>query len=65
MTMRAVLTRRACCRTAEFAIQNRNILDENAVGLGAINARIDDDGIIRRASLLFRADDNMLSQPRA
>lgn len=44
---------------SEFAIQNRNILDESAVGLGAINARIDDDGIIRRASLLFRADDNI------
>ncbi|MEL0151414.1 MAG: CHASE2 domain-containing protein, partial [Rhodobiaceae bacterium] len=44
---------------SEFAIQNRNILDASAVGLGAINARIDDDGIIRRASLLFRADDNI------
>jgi adenylate cyclase len=42
-----------------FAIQNRNVLDDSAVGLGAINARLDDDGIIRRASLLFRADDNI------
>ena len=37
------------------AIANRPVLYENALGLGSINAHIDDDGIIRRASLLYKA----------
>ena len=45
--------------SSEFAIANRPVLDDSAVGLGSINARIDNDGIIRRASLLFRAGDNI------
>ena len=45
--------------SSDFAIANRAVLDNSAVGLGSINARIDDDGIIRRASLLFRAGENV------
>ena len=45
--------------SSDYAIANRPVLDDSAVGLGSINARIDDDGIIRRASLLFRAGDNI------
>ena len=45
--------------SSNYAIANRAVLNENAVGLGSINARIDSDGIIRRASLLFRAGDNV------
>ena len=45
--------------SSDFAIANQQILDENAVGLGSINARIDDDGIIRRASLLYRAGEHV------
>ncbi len=45
--------------SSNYAIANRPVLNDNAVGLGSINARIDDDGIIRRASLLFRAGDNV------
>ena len=45
--------------SSDYAIANRAVLDDSAVGLGSINARIDDDGIIRRASLLFRAGDNI------
>ncbi len=45
--------------SSDFAIANRRVLNENAIGLGSINARIDEDGIIRRASLLYRAGDNV------
>ena len=45
--------------SSSFAIKNRDVLNDNAIGLGSINARIDEDGIIRRASLLFRAGDNI------
>ena len=45
--------------SSDFAIANRAVLNDNAVGLGSINARIDEDGIIRRASLLYRAGDNV------
>ncbi|HAT08362.1 MAG TPA: hypothetical protein DCS39_03820 [Rhodobiaceae bacterium] len=45
--------------TSDFAISNRDVLNKSAIGLGSINARIDNDGIIRRASLLFRAGDNI------
>ena len=45
--------------SSAFAIANVAVLNESAIGLGSINARIDDDGIIRRASLLFRAGDNI------
>jgi adenylate cyclase len=41
--------------SSQFAIANRDVLQQSAVGLGAINARIDEDGIIRRAGLLYRA----------
>lgn len=44
---------------SSFAISNRDVLNDNALGLGSINARIDDDGIIRRASLLFRAGEHI------
>ena len=45
--------------SSDFAITNRDVLNDSAIGLGSINARIDDDGIIRRASLLFRAGENI------
>ena len=45
--------------SSRFAIANRQVLEESAIGLGSINARIDDDGIIRRASLLFRAGEHI------
>ena len=45
--------------SSRFAIANRQVLEDNAIGLGSINARIDDDGIIRRASLLYRAGDHI------
>ena len=45
--------------TSDYAIKNRDVLNQNALGLGSINARIDDDGIIRRASLLFKAGENV------
>lgn len=45
--------------TSDYAIKNRDVLNQNALGLGSINARIDDDGIIRRASLLFKAGENI------
>jgi len=45
--------------SSNFAIANRAVLNDNAVGLGSINARIDNDGIIRRASLLYRAGENV------
>ncbi len=45
--------------SSNYAIANRAVLNDNAVGLGSINARIDNDGIIRRASLLFRAGENV------
>lgn len=45
--------------SSDFAITNQAVLNDSAVGLGSINARIDDDGIIRRASLLFKAGDNI------
>ena len=44
---------------SSFAISNRDVLNDNALGLGSINARIDNDGIIRRASLLFRAGEHI------
>lgn len=44
---------------SSFAISNRDVLNDNALGLGSINARIDDDGIIRRAALLFRAGEHI------
>ena len=45
--------------TSDFAIANRQVLNDNAIGLGSINARIDDDGIIRRATLLYRAGEHV------
>jgi hypothetical protein len=30
---------------SSFAISNRDVLNDNALGLGSINARIDDDGL--------------------
>ncbi|MGC6535545.1 MAG: CHASE2 domain-containing protein [Parvibaculales bacterium] len=45
--------------SSDYAIANRQVLDDSAVGLGSINARIDEDGIIRRASLLFRAGEHV------
>lgn len=42
---------------SEYAIANRQEIYQAAMGMGAINARIDRDGIIRRASLLFRSGD--------
>lgn len=45
--------------SSAFAITNRRVLNDSAIGLGSINARIDEDGIIRRASLLFRAGDKV------
>lgn len=45
--------------TSDFAISNRDVLNANALGLGSINARIDDDGLIRRAALLFRAGEHI------
>ncbi len=45
--------------SSQFAIANRDVLHDNAVGLGAINARIDEDGIIRRAGLLYRAGEHV------
>ena len=45
--------------SSTYAIANRAVLNDNAIGLGSINARIDNDGIIRRASLLYRAGDNV------
>ena len=44
---------------SRFAISNRDLLNDNALGLGSINARIDGDGIIRRASLLYRAGEHI------
>lgn len=44
---------------SDFAIANRQVLNDNAIGLGSINARIDDDGIIRRATLLYRAGEHV------
>ena len=44
---------------SQFAIANREVLHKSAVGLGAINARIDKDGIIRRAGLLYRAGEHV------
>ena len=44
---------------SSFAISNRDVLNDNALGLGSINARIDGDGIIRRASLLYRAGEHI------
>jgi len=41
--------------TTLFAIENRPAIAEAGYGLGAMNALIDRDGIIRRAALLFRA----------
>ena len=41
--------------TTLFAIENRPVIAEAGYGLGAMNALIDRDGIIRRAALLFRA----------
>jgi adenylate cyclase len=45
--------------SAQFAIANRQVLHNSAVGLGAINARMDKDGIIRRAGLLYRAGEHI------
>ncbi len=45
--------------TSDFAIVNRPEMENAATGLGAINARIDRDGIIRRAPLLFRVNKNI------
>jgi adenylate cyclase len=45
--------------SSSFALSNRAVLNDKALGLGSINARIDGDGIIRRASLLYRAGEHI------
>ncbi len=44
---------------APAAISNQTVIQDAAIGLGAINARIDRDGIIRRVSLVFRGGDTL------
>lgn len=44
---------------APTAIFNQPVIQQAATGLGAINARIDRDGLIRRVSLVFRGGETL------
>ena len=43
----------------QFALANQPAIENAAIGLGAINAHIDRDGIMRRAGLLFRVGEHI------